>query len=294
MGICRCIVERFHVSFFCFFLFIKNHHIFLFSALICYVRFQIHFKKINVFRETLTYQFDRLVEKIPNKTAIIYHGHRTRFIDLQKKSNQIANWVEQSLNLGLDDDKLPQIDDGKGATLKQHQIGLMLGNAPEIVAFILGIAKVRAASVLFNTNHRRDLLLNAIDATHCKVLIFERKYLDAIQEIVEQLPEEMKFFMYDRNWRNELNNNTHDNLKYDEENYWLYDGINKVDLIARAKVDNFAPILEFYSEEAVEKEYTYELSDNVKLFGKFYVSTITVLNFFRLRTFLLRELLVEQ
>lgn len=236
------------------------------SGFLCYVRFQIHFKKINVFRETLTCQFDRLVEKIPNKTAIIYHGHRTRFIDLQKKANQIANWVEQSLNLGLDDDKLPQIDDGNGATLQQHQIGLMLGNTPEMVAFLLGIAKVRAASVLFNTNHRRDSLLNAIDATHCKVFIFARKYLDAIQEIVEQLPEEMKFFMYDRNWQSELNNN---NLKYDQENFWHYNGISRADLISRTRVDNFAPILEFYSEEAVEKEYTYELSDNVSLFSKF-------------------------
>ena len=57
-------------------------------------------------------QFDCLARDIPNKTAIIYHGERTRFIDLYEMSNKVANWVESSLNLGLDDGKLPQICDG--------------------------------------------------------------------------------------------------------------------------------------------------------------------------------------
>ena len=71
-----------------------------------------HFKKVNIFRETLVKQFDSLVDDIPNKTAIIYHGQRTRFIDLYQLSNKVANWVETCLELGLDDEKLPQISDG--------------------------------------------------------------------------------------------------------------------------------------------------------------------------------------
>ena len=72
------------------------------------------FKKVNLFRETVVKQFDSLAQYIPNKTAIIYHGQRTRFIDLYELSNKVANWVESGLALGLDDGKLAKINDGAG------------------------------------------------------------------------------------------------------------------------------------------------------------------------------------
>ena len=70
--------------------------------------------------------------------------------------------------------------------LQTTQIGLMLGNIPEIASFIIGISRVRCSAVMFNTNHRRDTLINAFQATKCQIFIFERKYLQAIKELNEQ------------------------------------------------------------------------------------------------------------
>jgi len=193
-----------------------------------------------------------------------------RFVDLQQLSFKVANWVESTLGLGIDDGKLPQIKDSPsdneldGASLQHNQIGLMLGNTPEHIAFLLGIARVRAASVLFSTQHRRDSLLHAFNATSCRVVVFDSKYLSAIREIAHKLPDEMRFFMYDRNWPRCDDNNNRNDGKYNAKNYWQYSGMSKSDLIEDS-VENFAPILDLYPTMPLEKKYSYEMSDNVGL-----------------------------
>ena len=240
-----------------------------------YLKFQITFRRMLASHEVLVKQFDRIVEQMPNKTAIIYHGERTRFIDLQLLSHKIANWVESNLNLGLDDSKFSSgsnEDTVEPPNIPQAQIGLMLGNTPDLVAFVIGIARVRVASVLFNTNHRRDSLLHALMATNCQVFVFGNKYLDAIREIVPQLPDQIKFFMYDQNILNEINNNNNNNSKFDHTNYFNYNGVTKEYLLYNsssnsptAAVDNFAEILTHYSDEPLQRKYTYSLSDNVSV-----------------------------
>lgn len=219
------------------------------------------FGKAHFFREVMVKQFDEIVERLPNKTAIIYHNERTRFVDLKNFSHKVANWLEsENINLGLDDGKLPQIDDGT-ESIKQPQIGLMLGNTPELAGFLVGISRVRAASVLFNINHRQDSLLNSFEVTNCRVVVFEAKYLEAIREIASQLSDDIKFYMYDRTGKVELNNNK---VQFDKENYGQYNGMSKVELNG-PNVDNFAHILNLYPDTVSDKKYSYELADNVSL-----------------------------
>lgn len=66
-----------------------------------------------------------------------------------------------------------------------------------MVAFLAGVTRVKASSVLFNTNHRADILKNAFEATNCKMFIFDSKYLSALQEVAADLPD-ISFYMIDQ------------------------------------------------------------------------------------------------
>lgn len=229
-------------------------------CLYLYVKFQIQFRWITYWKKTVIRQFDQVAHSLPHKTAIIYQGERTCFIDLLKQSYQIANWLESSLDLGLDDTKLPNESDSM--KVEHSQIGLMLSNSPELIAFILGVARVRASSVLFNTNHRLDSLINSFNVTKCRVLIFDAKYLDAIIEVADQLPDYVQYFMYDRTKTEMDLNNNEETININ--NYQQYKGMTKTDLLKKEKKwENFAPILKQYPIEAPLKTYSYEMSDKL-------------------------------
>lgn len=61
----------------------------------------------------------------------------------------------------------------------------------------MGVFRVKACPVMFNTHHRADILKNAFEATNCKMFIFESKYLSALRDIARDLPSDTRFYMID-------------------------------------------------------------------------------------------------
>ncbi|KAH7644056.1 long-chain fatty acid transport protein-like protein [Dermatophagoides farinae] len=253
----------------------KLFFIMIFRDLVCailFFTFQIRIRWIIRRNRVLVKYFDYNVRRHPNKTAINYNGECFTFQNVYDLAQKISNWIEESLQLGHDDewercnspkqtgdDDFPLNREAKiyrkfENNARCTQIGLMFGNIPELASFIIGIARVRCSAVLFNTNNRRDLLLNAFHATNCKVFIFESKFLSAIQEIAPQLPD-IRFFMYDRNESKNILIDPH------------YNGISRQDLESKyedPKCQKFAAILNAYPITMVKKNYPYKMSDMIQ------------------------------
>ncbi|KAH9494135.1 hypothetical protein DERF_014846 [Dermatophagoides farinae] len=238
--------------------------------------------------------FDENVRKFPNKTAIIYNGEHYTFEYVSNLANRISNWIESTLKFGHDDqwESLNQVsvignNDNDNVNKKETmieskiyqkfddnlqttQIGLMLGNIPEIASFIIGISRVRCSAVMFNTNHRLDTLINAFNATNCRIFIFERKYFDTIKDVAEQLPD-IKFFMYDRDAIKQKQSPT-ELLSID----FNYNGISRDDLMMINNNDDdddadsiieraiqFSRLLQLYPIVSVKKTYPYKFTDKM-------------------------------
>lgn len=224
--------------------------------------------------QTLIHCFDSVLHRFRNRTAIIYHGEKYSYQTLDDLANKISNWFENCLQLGCDDEYEQQQeelkkqqqsknDDNSSSNVlnivRRHQnsikIGLMFSNVPELASFLIGICRVRCAAVLFNYNHRNDLLLNAFEASNCKMFIFESKYLPALKEIADRLPDGIRFIMYDRNIRN-------DSGKHEKN--LDYKGFTRDDLINGNILENdekFSQILDSYPVTRVRKNYTYKMND---------------------------------
>lgn len=237
--------------------------------------------------------FDENVRKFPNKTAIIHNGEHYTFEYVSNLANRISNWIESTLKFGHDDqwESLNQVsvignNDNDNVNKKETmieskiyrqfddnlqttQIGLMLGNIPEIASFIIGISRVRCSAVMFNTNHRLDTLINAFNATNCRIFIFERKYFDTIKDVAEQLPD-IKFFMYDRDAIKQKQSPT-ELLSID----FNYNGISRDDLMMINNNDDddansiieraiqFSRLLQLYPIVSVKKTYPYKFTDKM-------------------------------
>lgn len=213
-------------------------------------------------------QFDALAPQYAHKTAIIHHGHRFRFLDIQRLSLKISSWIEnqtETINLLLctgpetPPEELPQI-------------GLMFGNTPEMACFILGVLRTRCGAVLFNHNHKSDTLKNAFAVSNVKVFIFEQSFLPVIQEIAADLPD-IRFYVFDRYYEdiNEIYKSTlscqtligRDENGNEIVDVHKYRGLSRDDLVANTNIVNFAPILAQFSDEMSPRNYPYSINDNV-------------------------------
>ncbi|XP_027198675.2 long-chain fatty acid transport protein 4-like [Dermatophagoides pteronyssinus] len=266
-------------------------------SIILLVTFQIKmfwYKQKNI---VMLHFFDENVRKFPEKPAIFYKDEQYTFENVSDLANRISNWIESSLKLGHDDQwellhkvsvisndeqqQNQQNNNGKeniiqtkiyqqfNDNLQTTQIGLMLGNIPELASFLIGIARVRCSAIMFNTNHRRDTLINAFQATKCQIFIFERKYLQAIKDVAENLPD-IKFFLYDRDLikQPQRQQSIDKNLLQIDFNY---DGMTRMDLI-NVSVDNdnenekhlqFSKLLQTYPTTSVLKKYPYKFTDKM-------------------------------
>lgn len=211
--------------------------------------------------------FDRLVRKCPNKVAILYHGKPYRVLDLFNLSNKIANWLELS---GLVADKLdlnnndPNQDKGNEGVTCPKQVGLMLGNIPELASFLIGVARVRASSVVLNPNQRGETLLNAINTTSCDVLVFEAKYLPILQEVASQLPDK-QYFMYDRNLVDFIGHDPANSSIDVDAKIESFRGMSPTELLEPEVGENFAHFIDRCPATAIKKKYN--INDTVWKFS---------------------------
>lgn len=227
--------------------------------------------------KVLVKSFDDNVKKFPNKTAVIYHDEYFTFLDVANLANKISNWIEKTLNLGLDEqyeqfhkvsvdtDLIQNANEQKinYESNQQAQIGLMFGNILELPSFLVGIARVRCSAVMFNTNHRRDTLINAFKTTNCQAFIFESKFLSVIEEVADQLPD-IPFFIYDRL---ALKNNNLPHFNNNDQAF-VYQGITRKELIGKQSTlvdhgNKFAAMLNSQPSTPTLKTYNYQMKDKI-------------------------------
>lgn len=269
-----------------------------FRALIKYILVQLQFYLICRKNDVFITLFDRLAtsSKFSTKTAIQYNGSQYQFRDVHRLSLKISNWIESQLGLGVVGERSP---DGTSSVEDVH-IGLMLGNIPETLCFLLGITRVRCTAVLFNDHNKLDTLRNAFQACKCKVFICELRYWQQIRDIAHDLPD-IQFYMFDRSYEHinsiydsivdhkelpetkqsilDINANIPDANTSEKEDYRKYNGMSNVDIMeGNANFVNFAPILGQYEDVPVRRSYPYSIHDNVSIEdGKFPLSMMTVL-----------------
>lgn len=107
-------------------------------------------------RRTVPILFASMVQRHPDKTALIFEGTDTRwtFRQLDDYSSSVANFL-QARGLASGD-----------------VAALFMENRNEFVGLWLGMAKLGVEAALINTNLRRDALRHCLTTSRARVLIF--------------------------------------------------------------------------------------------------------------------------
>lgn len=111
--------------------------------------------------------FETIVERHPNKTALIMDEHRMTFMDVEKLSNQIAAYFKRQ------------------GFKRGDTIALVMENKPEYACFWLGLSKVGVITALVNNNLRKEVLIHSIKAASSKAIIFGIELNSAVEEILQ-------------------------------------------------------------------------------------------------------------
>jgi solute carrier family 27 fatty acid transporter 1/4 len=107
-------------------------------------------------RKTVPLLFASMVQRHPDKTALIFEGTDTHwtFRQLDEYSSSVANFLQAR---GL---------------ASGNVVALFMENRNEFVGLWLGMAKLGVEAALINTNLRRDALRHCLDTSKARALIF--------------------------------------------------------------------------------------------------------------------------
>uniref|UniRef100_A0A4W3GIR2 Arachidonate--CoA ligase n=1 Tax=Callorhinchus milii TaxID=7868 RepID=A0A4W3GIR2_CALMI len=122
--------------------------------------------------------FSQIVQRHPNKTALIYEGTDTKwsFADLDEYSNGVANFFhEQGYQPG-------------------DVVAIFMESRNEYVGLWLGMAKIGVEAALINFNLRMDALVHCITISKAKALVFGSDLKDALKEIHEVLGKSVQLY----------------------------------------------------------------------------------------------------
>jgi solute carrier family 27 fatty acid transporter 1/4 len=135
-------------------------------------------KRMNIFDV-----FDTVVEKHPDKAAVIFQSQRWTFAQLQDFTVRVANFFT--------DEGLKEGD----------SIALFVHNCPEQIGTWLGLARIGVRSALINYSLRKDVLVHSVGVTKPKAIVFSSSLYTALSEVrdslVEELGEDLKFYCID-------------------------------------------------------------------------------------------------
>jgi solute carrier family 27 fatty acid transporter 1/4 len=98
--------------------------------------------------------FQHTAKKHKEKVAFIFENRRWTFDEVEMFSNKVANYFQ---SIGYK---------------KGDVVALFIENRPELVFFLLGLAKIGVISALVNFNLRKDSLLHSISVVNSKGLIY--------------------------------------------------------------------------------------------------------------------------
>ncbi|XP_064416736.1 long-chain fatty acid transport protein 1 [Latimeria chalumnae] len=122
--------------------------------------------------------FHKIVQRHPDKTALIYEGtgEKWTFRQLDQYSNAVANFLlEQGLHVG-------------------DVVAIFMESRPEFVSLWLGMAKIGVEAALINFNLRLDSLVHCVTVSGARALIFGGEMSTVISEVNGVLGRNMKKF----------------------------------------------------------------------------------------------------
>ncbi|XP_067644583.1 long-chain fatty acid transport protein 1-like isoform X2 [Eurosta solidaginis] len=139
------------------------------TALWAYIKLLILIKKWERKNLTIGDLFQMIVEKQPEKTALLSETQSWTFRQLNEYSNRIADVFH---NHGYN----------KGTV-----IGLMLENRVEFVGTWLGLSKLGIVTALINTNLKGPALVHSITVAKCSAVIYGEDFVEAIENIATKI-----------------------------------------------------------------------------------------------------------
>ncbi len=117
----------------------------------------------------LGWAFEKAVKKNPNGFALYFEDRKYSYEDLNEWANQIAHYF---LSIGAK---------------KGDVIAVMIENRPELLATVLGLAKIGVVSALVNTSQTNKVLTHSINLVKPIAVIAGQEVQDAILHIREDL-----------------------------------------------------------------------------------------------------------
>ncbi|CAH2238078.1 jg18461 [Pararge aegeria aegeria] len=122
--------------------------------------------------------FTQRALKNPDAPCFIMVGDKTwTFQEVAANSNQIARVMQEHLGLKRGD-----------------VVCVFMPNCAEYICTWLGMSKLGAVSALINSNLRHRPLLHCIQVAKAKAIIYSESLADAVAELGDQLPPELKLF----------------------------------------------------------------------------------------------------
>ena len=122
--------------------------------------------------------FEKTVDLRPTQIALLYQGINITFMELEKRSNQVAQWALKN--------QLP----------KNQVVVLLMENRPEFITTWLGLAKVGIVSALVNTHVVSTSLLHCIQIVDPVTIIFGSEMSAKLLPLQEAL-QKVTFYMHE-------------------------------------------------------------------------------------------------
>lgn len=127
----------------------------------------------------LGWAFEKAVEKNPDGSALLYKDEQFSYTELNIWANQIADYF---LSIGAK---------------KGDVIAVMIENRPELVATVLGLAKIGVVSALVNTAQTSKVLSHSINLVKPFAVVIGEEVQQAVLDIQQDLQlAEDKFFWF--------------------------------------------------------------------------------------------------
>lgn len=169
-------------------------------GLIHFLKTKLLVRKFRNSNATVGSVFREVVQRHPDKTAIICDYGNWSFRQLDEFSNQIANFF---ISRGFE---------------KGDDISLMMEGRPEYIGLWLGASKAGVVTAFINTNLKQNSLLHSMTVVDSKALIFTAGMAEQVKEILPELLKKkpgIQLFLFNSSTSENnttINNNTNNNL----------------------------------------------------------------------------------
>lgn len=140
-----------------------------------FVCFSFKMLRVNFTRRIVTVldRFTQQAEANPAKTFLLYDGQAHTYLDVDRRSNQVAQVFAQP-----------------GAGVRAGDtVALLMGNEPDFVCVWFGLSKLGCSVAFLNTNLRARSLLHCLDSSRAKTLIVGADLIDVVADILTNMKE---------------------------------------------------------------------------------------------------------